>query len=102
MARIRIQDENREITDSQEICAFLQPFGIWYEKWEVAGRIGPEATNEEILAAYAPARTLGIGSVDLRTLQGRTRVLCAPLFENYHVPIFKPRRRTASAHQFQR
>src|SRR5262245_43041134 len=54
MARIRIQDENREITGTQEICAFLQPFGIWYEKWDVAGRIGPEATNEEILTAYAP------------------------------------------------
>lgn len=54
MARIRIQDENREITDADEIRAFLQPFGIWYEKWEVEGRIGPEATNEEILAAYAP------------------------------------------------
>ena len=54
MARIRIQDENREITDTQEICAFLKPFGIWYEKWDVEGRIGPEATNEEILTAYAP------------------------------------------------
>ena len=54
MARIRIQDENREITGTQEICDFLEPFGIWYEKWDVAGRIGPEATNEEILAAYAP------------------------------------------------
>jgi len=54
MARIRIQDQNREITDSQEICEFLKPFGIWYEQWDVEGRIGPEATNEEILAAYAP------------------------------------------------
>jgi len=54
MARIRIQDENREITDVQEIRDFLKPFGIWYEKWDVAGRIGPEATNEEILTAYAP------------------------------------------------
>jgi 1,2-dihydroxy-3-keto-5-methylthiopentene dioxygenase len=54
MARIRIQDENREITDTQAICEFLKPFGIWYEKWDVAGRIGPEATNEEILEAYAP------------------------------------------------
>src|SRR6187401_2493453 len=53
MARIRIQDENREITDSQEICEFLKPFGIWYEKWDVDGRIGPDATNEEILTAYA-------------------------------------------------
>ena len=54
MARIRIQDENREIADADEIRAFLQPFGIWYEQWDVAGRIGPDATNEEILAAYAP------------------------------------------------
>ncbi len=54
MARIRIQDENREISDVQEIREFLQPFGIWYEKWDVEGRIGSEATNEEILTAYAP------------------------------------------------
>jgi len=54
MARIRIQDENREISDSQDICEFLKPFGIWYESWDVEGRIGAEATNEEILAAYAP------------------------------------------------
>ncbi len=54
MARIRIQDENREITCIDEMRAFLQPYGIWYEQWDLAGRIGPEATNEEILAAYAP------------------------------------------------
>ena len=54
MARIRIQDENREITAVQEIRDFLKPFGIWYEKWDVEGRIGSEVTNEEILAAYAP------------------------------------------------
>ena len=54
MARIRIQDENREITEVAEIRAFLKPFGIWYEQWDVAGRIGPEATNDEILTAYAP------------------------------------------------
>ena len=54
MARIRVQDENREITDHQEIREFLKPFGIMYEKWDVEGRVGPEATNEEILDAYAP------------------------------------------------
>ncbi len=54
MARIWIQDQQREITSVPEIEAFLKPFGIWYEKWDVDGRIGPEATNEEILAAYAP------------------------------------------------
>ncbi len=54
MARISIPDENREITDVTEIREFLKPFGIWYEKWDVEGRIGTEATNEEILEAYAP------------------------------------------------
>jgi 1,2-dihydroxy-3-keto-5-methylthiopentene dioxygenase len=54
MARIRIQKENREITDANEIREFLAPYGIWYEKWDVEGRIGPDATGEEILTAYAP------------------------------------------------
>ena len=54
MARIRIQDENREITDVQEIRAYLAPHGIWYEKWDVEGRLPAEATNEQILETYAP------------------------------------------------
>ena len=54
MASISIPDENREITDVAEIREFLAPFGIWYEKWDVDGRIGPDATNEEILEAYKP------------------------------------------------
>lgn len=55
MARIRIQDEHRNITDVEEIRAFLKPHGIWYEKWDVEGRISsPDATSEEILSAYAP------------------------------------------------
>ena len=39
MARITIQDETRRIEDPQEIRDFLEPFGIWYEKWDVDGRI---------------------------------------------------------------
>lgn len=54
MARLRIPDENRELTDTQEICDFLQPFGIWYEKWEIENRVDQDATSEEILEAYAP------------------------------------------------
>ncbi len=54
MARITVQDEGRRIDDDREVAAFLKPFGIWYEKWDVAGRVGAEATNEEIIAAYAP------------------------------------------------
>ncbi len=54
MARITIQDEDRRIEDPNEIREFLEPFGIWYEKWDVEGRVGQDATNEEILEAYAP------------------------------------------------
>jgi 1,2-dihydroxy-3-keto-5-methylthiopentene dioxygenase len=54
MARIRIQDENREIVDVDEIRTSLAPHGIWYEKWDVEGRLGAEATNDEILSTYAP------------------------------------------------
>ena len=55
MAAITIADQdNRRITDVQEMRDFLQPFGICYEKWDVETRIGSEATDEEILTAYAP------------------------------------------------
>lgn len=54
MAEVHIPAEDRKLTDVEEIRDFLRPHGIWYEKWEVEGRIGPDATNEEILAAYAP------------------------------------------------
>ncbi len=52
MATITIQDEQRTIHDVDELRAFLEPFGIWYEHWDVAGRIAENATNEQILQAY--------------------------------------------------
>ena len=54
MAAITIADENRTINDPAAISEFLAPFGIWYEKWDVDGRIGPDASNDEILDAYTP------------------------------------------------
>jgi 1,2-dihydroxy-3-keto-5-methylthiopentene dioxygenase len=54
MATIYIQDQRREITDVEQIRAYLKPFGIWYEHWDVAGRVGPDATDQDILDAYAP------------------------------------------------
>lgn len=54
MATVHIPDEDREIKDPAEIRTFLQPWGIVFEQWDVDGRIGTDATNEEILAAYAP------------------------------------------------
>ncbi|MEM6655736.1 MAG: cupin domain-containing protein [Planctomycetota bacterium] len=54
MASIRVPAEDRRIEDPAEVAEFLAPLGIWYERWEVAGRIGPDATGDEILAAYEP------------------------------------------------
>ena len=54
MARVHVPDQNREISEVDSIRSFLAPFGIWYEKWDVDGRIGSDASNEEILAAYSP------------------------------------------------
>ena len=54
MACVRIPDENRQITDVREIRDFLAPFGIWYECWDVDGRVGRDAADQEILDAYAP------------------------------------------------
>ena len=54
MAKIQIPDQNREIADVEQMRDFLKPFGIWYERWDVEGRIGPDATDAEILTAYSP------------------------------------------------
>jgi len=53
MATVHIPTENRSITDSEAICAFLKPFGIWYEHWQVAGRLDPAASDAQILAEYS-------------------------------------------------
>lgn len=54
MATVHVPETDQKITDPAEIAAFLKPHGIQYEKWDVEGRIGPDASNEEILDAYAP------------------------------------------------
>jgi 1,2-dihydroxy-3-keto-5-methylthiopentene dioxygenase len=53
MAMITIQDENRQITKSDEVADFLAQQGVWYEKWDIEDRVGPGATNEQILEAYS-------------------------------------------------
>lgn len=54
MACIRIPSEDRILDDAEIIRDFLLPFGIVYDRWPVAGRIDRDASQEEILAAYAP------------------------------------------------
>jgi 1,2-dihydroxy-3-keto-5-methylthiopentene dioxygenase len=54
MATVHIPSQNRQLTEAQEISAFLKPFGIWYEHWQVAGRLAPSASDADILNEYAP------------------------------------------------
>lgn len=55
MAVVTVPDENRKIEDADSIREFLAPFGIWYEQWDLGSqRVDPEASSDEILAAYAP------------------------------------------------
>jgi 1,2-dihydroxy-3-keto-5-methylthiopentene dioxygenase len=54
MARVVVPDENRTLTETTEIREFLAPFGIWYEHWPVETRLPVEASNEQILAEFAP------------------------------------------------
>jgi len=54
MAVVRIPEENRAIEGAEAIADFLAPFGMSYERWPLEERVDPDATSEEILAAYAP------------------------------------------------
>jgi 1,2-dihydroxy-3-keto-5-methylthiopentene dioxygenase len=54
MARITVAQDNRRIDAPEEIRAFLAPYGIWYEQWQLEERVDPDASPDEILAAYAP------------------------------------------------
>ncbi|MCR9292773.1 MAG: cupin domain-containing protein [bacterium] len=53
MAQVIIPDENRTLTDVQEIRDFLEPHGIWYEHWPVEERLAEDATNEQILEKFS-------------------------------------------------
>jgi 1,2-dihydroxy-3-keto-5-methylthiopentene dioxygenase len=54
MAIVTVRDSSLRIDAPGGIREFLQPFGIWHERWEVEGRLDAEATGDEILTAYAP------------------------------------------------
>lgn len=54
MASVSIPDQNRNLTQPEEIAEFLKPFGIWYERWQVAGRLPSDASDADILNEYAP------------------------------------------------
>ena len=54
MAKITVPAENRTLTETAAMREFLAPYGIWHERWDVDGRLGAEATADEILEAYRP------------------------------------------------
>lgn len=54
MATVRIPQENRTLTDQDDVTRYLATLGIDYERWPGEQRVPPQATPEEVLAAYAP------------------------------------------------
>jgi 1,2-dihydroxy-3-keto-5-methylthiopentene dioxygenase len=53
MAILNIPDENRTITEPDEIVSYLAGIGIDYEQWEPSHPVAAGAPSEEILAAYS-------------------------------------------------
>jgi 1,2-dihydroxy-3-keto-5-methylthiopentene dioxygenase len=53
MAVVTIPDQERTITDLEQIKAFLAGIGIDYERWEAGASVAADAPAEEILAAYS-------------------------------------------------
>lgn len=54
MASVKVPATGERFEDPEQIADYLKPHGIWHERWDVEGRIGPDAEAEEILEAYAP------------------------------------------------
>ena len=53
MAIVTIPDQNRTLQDRETITDYLAGIGIDYERWESSRLVAPNATAEEVLAAYA-------------------------------------------------
>jgi 1,2-dihydroxy-3-keto-5-methylthiopentene dioxygenase len=53
MAVLRIPDQGRTLSATDDIVAYLSSIGIDYEVWEPAYPTSPDAPQEEILAAYS-------------------------------------------------
>jgi 1,2-dihydroxy-3-keto-5-methylthiopentene dioxygenase len=53
MAYVTLRDENRSISDVNEIKACLSSIGIDYEQWALASPIADDAPPDEILRAYS-------------------------------------------------
>lgn len=54
MAVVTVPRKSRRIEGEAEVAAFLKPYGIQYERWPLEERCNPDASSDEILAAYSP------------------------------------------------
>lgn len=52
MAILHIPDQDRRITDPQEIKEFLAQRGVWFDQWEAKAELPEDADQETVLAAY--------------------------------------------------
>jgi 1,2-dihydroxy-3-keto-5-methylthiopentene dioxygenase len=53
MATLTIPDQDTEVTNWDEIAAFLSARGIRYERWAAGAPLAEAATPDEVLTAYA-------------------------------------------------
>ena len=53
MAIVTLREEDKKLTETEEIIRFLSDFGIWYRRFEGSDQLSEDATNEEILEAYS-------------------------------------------------
>ena len=53
MAVLRIPEENRTISGKAAVAEYLGKIGIDYDVWEPSHPLGPDASQDEILAAYS-------------------------------------------------
>jgi 1,2-dihydroxy-3-keto-5-methylthiopentene dioxygenase len=84
MATVQIPDEGRSIVDGEGVARYLSNIGIVYERWEAAKPLSPDASEEEVLAAYALEverlkRRGGYVAADVINVNARTRGLAEML-----------------------
>ena len=53
MATVRIPEEQRTLTEANEVTRYLAGLGIDYERWPVDERVAADAAADAVLAAYA-------------------------------------------------
>lgn len=54
MATLRIPEENKTLTEFENVRDYLAGIGIDFERWEARHEVRADAPAAEILAAYAP------------------------------------------------